>query len=198
IPLADGRLALTVADASGHGVGPALVICATRALIRAVADQTDSPGQVLTRANDWLCADLSRGRFVTAFFGFLEPALHRLHYGSAGHGPMFWYRAVANDVTTTGATGLPLGIAEGMETESAESVEFSPGDLGIILTDGYLEAAEPGGAQFGKERLVELVRTHGRRSASELLERIDLEVRSFMGDRPQLDDQTALVVRRLS
>src|SRR5262249_34390235 len=149
IPLGNGRLAVVVADASGHGIGAALMISETRALLRAFSGGTDDVTAVLDRANHWLCDDQLEGRFVTAFFGVLDPAGHRLDYASAGHGPLFWYNASRREVTVTPATGLMLAVLNPLPIRPVPPVAFAPGDLAVFLTDGLLEATDPAGEPFG-------------------------------------------------
>ncbi len=196
IGLPGARLGLTVADAAGHGIGAALLIAETRAWLRALAAQTEQSAAILSGANRGLCADMLESRFVTAFYGTLDPATHRLEYASAGHGPLFWYQAERRQVTHTGATGLPLGMMEDMDVEPAEPVAFGPGDLGVFLTDGFIEAQDPAGSQFGKARLGEVLRTNADRPAAEIIRALTAAVEGFMAGGPQLDDWTAVVVKR--
>jgi phosphoserine phosphatase len=195
IPLADGRLAVVLADASGHGIGAALMISETRALLRAFSGQTGAT-EVLTRANHWLCADQLEGRFVTAFFGILDPAGHRLDYASAGQGPLFWYDAGRRDVSVTAATGMMLAVADPLPIRLGAPVTFAPGSLGVFLSDGFLEAQDPAGEQLGKERLGQVLAANAGRSAAELIEVLHTTVDEFTAGGPQLDDLTAVVVKR--
>jgi phosphoserine phosphatase len=195
--LGAGRVGITVADATGHGIGPALVISEMRAFVRATAGQDRSAGEVLSRANDLLCADLSDGLFVTAFFGVLDPASHLLEYASAGHGPLFWYRAADGGVTTTAGTGLPLGLMVGEPVPAAKPVAMASGDAGIFLTDGFLESRNVDDEQFGEGRIAEVIRRHVGGPAAELIAALEQAVGAFTAGRPQEDDLTAVVVRRL-
>jgi phosphoserine phosphatase len=196
MPLAGGRLGLTVADATGHGVGPALVIAETRALFRALAGQADRAAEILTRANALLCPDLTEGRFVTAFLGILDPARHLLEYASAGQGPLLWYRAAARELDATASTGLPLGLMDPLLLEAAEPVPFAPGDVGVFLTDGFLEAHDPAGNQFGRERVADVIVRSARLPAAEIIQALTAAVDDFMAGGRQLDDLTAVVVKR--
>src|SRR5262249_22020955 len=130
------------------------------------------------------------------FFGVLDPAGHRLDYASAGHGPLFWYHAGRRAVTSTGATGLPLGMLDPTEFDQVPPVCFAPGDLGVLLTDGVMEAANPAGAQFGRERLCEVIVANAARPAAEVIRALEAAVSAFMAGGPQLDDLTAVVVKR--
>ena len=194
--LPSGRLAVTVADVTGHGVGPALVMAETRALLRVIAGYVDQVDKVLASANALLCDDLSDGRFVTTFFGLLDPTTHVLEYASAGHGPLFWYRAADRQVTATDSTGIPLGFIEVLKIAPAPPFAFEPGDMGIFLTDGFPEARDASGAFFGEERLKQLIVENAHRPAKELIKELATAVHQFRGPRPQLDDWTAVVVKR--
>jgi phosphoserine phosphatase len=194
--LPSGKLAVTVADVTGHGVGPALVMAETRALLRVIAGYVDQVDKVLASANALLCDDLSDGRFVTTFFGLLDPSAHILEYASAGHGPLFWYRAATREVSATDSTGIPLGFIEVMKIAAAPPFAFEPGDMGIFLTDGFPEARDPGGAFFGEDRLKQLIVENAHRPAKDLIQALAMAVNRFRGPGPQLDDWTAVVVKR--
>lgn len=68
----DGRLAVFVADATGHGIAPALVVSQARALVRVLADDAFEPAEILSRVNHRLAQDLDSGMFVTAFLGLIS------------------------------------------------------------------------------------------------------------------------------
>ena len=90
MPLPGGQWVLFVADATGHGIGPALVIAETRAMLRAVSLQGPDVSAVLRIVNNLLIADLNAESFVTCFLGLLDPFARRLVYASAGHGPILF------------------------------------------------------------------------------------------------------------
>src|SRR6185436_6070388 len=108
--LPGGRLAITLADATGHGIGPALVISETRALFRAIIHETQELGDAVTLVNSLFCEDLPDDRFVTAFFGVLIPSEARLRFVSAGQGPLLALDGRTGDIREIPAHGLPLGI----------------------------------------------------------------------------------------
>lgn len=211
-PLMNGSLALTVADASGHGIGPALVAAQSRALLRASArfeassrktvhDFEETAGEELTallgRVNELLCDDLPDERFVTAFFGVLVPERACLFYVSAGHGPILHYSARANAFAELPATGLPLGILGEQTYTLGEVVEFSPGDVLLVMTDGFTEWVSREGEMFGNRRIGEVIASNRTLDSAGLIARLYDDVRAFSGGTPQADDLTAVVVRRL-
>ena len=195
--LSGGGLAITIADATGHGIGPALVVAETRALFRAVARQTQDLQRTVEEVNGLLCEDLPEGRFVTAFFGILTAAENGITFMSAGQGPLLVYSAATGTVTELPSQGLPLGLMADFGYEPAVEHPLAPGDVLVLLTDGFFEWARADGELFGEERVNDLIRRHHDRPATELIEILYRAVLDFSAGTPQYDDLTAVIVRRL-
>ena len=112
LELADGHLGLVVGDATGKGVPAALVMAAARSMLRAVAQASESPGDVLRRANDPLASDIPTNMFVTCFYAILDPDSGSLRYANAGHDLPYLHRN--GDAEELRARGMPLGLMPGM------------------------------------------------------------------------------------
>jgi len=196
MPLPDNRWLLTVADATGHGIGPALVIAETRAMLRAVSLQGANVSHILNTVNNLLTNDLSQSRFVTCFFGLLDTRAARLEYVSAGHGPLIFYSREEDSFRQENATGLPLGIMEQADYGQAECFSFEPGDFAVITTDGFFEAVKPDGEMFGVARMLDLLRRGRDLTAAESITNLYQAVLEFTDGRPQADDLTAIVIRK--
>lgn len=193
IPLANGHHALLLADATGHGIGAALVIAQFRSLIRAMLSVTEDLAAVAARVNQILCHDLMGDRFVTAFVGVLDPQQHRLDYVSAGQGPLLLVAPATSE--SRGANALPLAVLDDSVFEVGR-FDLCPGATVVLLTDGFYETSDPGGEQFGEERVTDLVRRHANTPLDQLIGDLHAEVRRFSNDSPQADDLTAILIRR--
>jgi predicted ester cyclase len=190
--LDDGQLGLVVGDATSKGVPAALVMSSARSMLRAVAQTSNSPGEVLRRANDPLVADIPPNMFVTCFYAILEPESGRLSYANAGHD--LPYVRHGSDAEELRARGMPLGLMPGMNYEEKEII-LQVGQSALFYSDGLVEAHDPTGEMFGFPRLRELVAEHGEeRSLGEVLLK---ELYSFVGEGwEQEDDITLLTLRR--
>ena len=206
LDLGDGRLTLMVADATGHGIGPALVIVEARAMVRALCGQyaagvgTGSPldiPAVLTRVNDMLAYDLDDMRFVTCFLGLLDGPAGTVRWASAGQGPVIVYQYGSDTFEELSATGVPLGVMEGYAFDEQIERAMSVGDLVVLVTDGFFEACDDGDEQFGTERLCEVIRASRDLSAAQIIAAMYAAVDDFTAGAPQADDLTAIVVKRL-
>jgi len=195
LPLPSGQWMLAVADASGHGIGPALVIAETRAMLRAISLQDCDVSEVLRTANKLLSYDLE-GRFVTCFLGLLDPLMSRLMYATAGHGPLLFYDRQRDEFTRTVATDLPLGIMEEVAYGEVVAHTFRPDDFAVITTDGFHEADNPAGELFGVDRMVQILRRDRDLPAEQMIASLHQAVLAFTDGQPQSDDLTAIVIRR--
>jgi len=195
LQLQDGRWLLAIADASGHGVGPALVIAQTRAMLRAIAMQGRDVSTILTTANNLLCRDL-QGRFVTCFLGMLDPITAGMIYASAGHGPLLFYDYQQDEFDELAATGLPMGIMEETSYEQVVARQFQSGDFAAITTDGFFEAENVEGEMFGMARLRKFFRDNRDLPVAEMVEGIYKTVEEFTRGMKQADDLTVIVIKK--
>lgn len=193
ISLAEGRQALLLADATGHGIGAALVIAQCRSLLRALLSMTDDLARIAARVNEILSEDLTDDRFVTAFVGLLDPRRHRLDYLSAGQGPLLFVHA--GGVEERRATGLPLAVVADMPFD-VEAFEFAPGDTVALLTDGFFETTNSAGEQYGVERVAQVLRARAGLPLDALIRDLNDDISRFSGNAPPADDLTAVFVRR--
>jgi serine phosphatase RsbU (regulator of sigma subunit) len=195
LQLADGRWLLAVADASGHGVGPALVIAQTRAMLRAIAMQGQDVSAILTTANNLLCRDL-QGRFVTCFLGMLDSITAGVTYASAGHGPLLFYDYQRDEFDELPSTGLPMGVMEEADYSQVVARQFQTGDFAAITTDGFFEAANVDGEMFGMARLRALLRDNRDKSSAEMISTICKAVEEFTVGLKQADDLTVIIIKK--
>jgi len=197
LPLPDGRLLVTLADASGHGMGPALVVTETRALLRAVASHGGGASEILANVDGLLSLDLRDGRFATCFVGLLDPRDATLAYASAGQAPIFLYHRRGNRIEQERATAPPLGISV-VKRDPGENraFQFTSGDFLAVVSDGLYEATDPAGETFGLDRLRRCLRRYHDRSAKEIIARTYMDVREFIGPSEQADDMTMVILRK--
>jgi phosphoserine phosphatase len=198
VDMEDGELGILVADVTGHGIGPALLMVEARAFARATATMGGNLDRLMCAVNDLLSADLAGGKFVTCFWGLLNKATGRLQYSSAGHGHAVLFRAHDCSLEELDSTAPPLGIAAGMEFPLGPESTLNKGDVLLITTDGIEEAMNPAGETFGRERLRSLLCDNTGGPASQIAQIIRDDVNRFMDGADQRDDLTMIVVKALA
>jgi PAS domain S-box-containing protein len=194
IPMSDGHYGIVIGDASGHGIGAALVVAETCAYLRAFALTSADPGEVLGNVNLRLIEDITAGYFVTLFLGRLHPLTRSLVYSNAGHLPAYVLDRCSQVKLVLQSTGLPLGVGPAGAFPNSPAVRLEPGDLLLLLSDGIVEARAGNGALFGIERTLEAVRAHRHEPPGEILAALLHQVREWSGS-AQADDMTAIVIK---
>jgi serine phosphatase RsbU (regulator of sigma subunit) len=195
------RALLMIGDATGHGVGPALSSMQARGMTRLGARLGQSLLDIVREVNAQLCQDLPPGRFVTAWYGLLDPASHSVESFSAGQGPIYVYRHAEDRFEFIDSDAMPFGVAsQGFMPDAGQQVriELKPNDILLVITDGYYEAMNPAGEQWGEAAVQQLIQSLRDRPCAEILEALDRGSLAFSKASSTQDDRTAILVRRLA
>jgi len=194
--LEDGRVVVTLADVTGHGIGPALLASVCRAYARASFRNTESLANTLQHINESFGEDLSPGRFATFVAAICRPGDDKLEVLSAGHGPLFCYSHSGSKVQAFPAHDVPLGILPRLTSESPQVISMQEGDIVFLITDGFLEWENPAGEQFGTVRFEEFVSSKCDLPPEQFIAELYAAVLKFADGTPQQDDLTAVVIKR--
>lgn len=184
---------ITVGDVSGHGLGAALEMVETRAILRTTMLTERDPVECLSRINQILADDLPDDMFVTLFLAVLDPEQRTLTYASAGHDATIL--SADGSLQRLESTGAVLGLHRSARFSSGGTRVLHSGDLLLISTDGITESLSPAHELFGRTRLVDLLRQHQTESASGIVSAIQAAAEAFREGEPQRDDITAVVMK---
>jgi serine phosphatase RsbU (regulator of sigma subunit) len=194
LPFEDGRLGLVIGDVAGKGIPAALVMTATRTMLRTAAQETASPGWVCARVNELLYAEIPSKMFVTCFYAMLDPTSGLMRFANAGHDLPYLHHV--GGVSELRATGMPLGLMSGSFYDEHE-VTIAPGESLLFYTDGLVEAHNPGREMFGFPRLKTLLEEYS--NGTSLFKLLLSELKSFTGEEwEQEDDITMVTLQRTS
>jgi phosphoserine phosphatase RsbU/P len=187
IPMDNGRWGLVLADVSGKGTAAALLMSATRGILRSLVEAACTPGEVLTKLNRLLVEDFPAGRFVTMVYAVLDPAKRTLTFANAGHlQPLLMIGNSAQFLDVE--RGIPLGL--GPSDFSEVEVKLPMGSRVLFYSDGITEAENQADEEYGTVRLRDhFLRTDA--SAESLLD----AVRSFADGSGLRDDASLILVK---
>jgi hypothetical protein len=196
--LPDGRLGVLVADASGHGLAPAMIVSQVRTLVHMLSEYELHPHALLKRVNSRLALDLEVGRFVTAFLAFLNSD-GEIHWASAGHGPILWAPTGDGQIQELAASGLPLGVQEDwMADEPGPPLQLGQSGRLIVLSDGIFEALSPTRDLWSTDPVKDILHKERAAASAELIVRIRDAVQAWQKKVEPNDDQTIVIVRRVA
>jgi phosphoserine phosphatase RsbU/P len=203
LPLDDHRVGVLIADVSGKGTSAALYMAELKGLVLSLSEIHRSPRDLLIAANRIIAKHLDARSFITMTYAILNLRTKTMTYARAGHTPLIYVPANGADPRRARILA-PDGLVLGLKIDNGEMFErlleeetipLSPGDLYLFFTDGISEAMNAHDDCFGETRLGQLVEAHAHLPSDELRERILREIAAFVGDAPQHDDMTMILLK---
>ena len=188
------RLGLMLGDVSGKGIPAALLMATARTVLRVQGQSLSRPAEVVERANLMLCEETTQSEFVTVFYALLDIQEGNLTYVNAGHNYPLLFRG--NQVIPLESGGVPLGLFCDSSYRE-EVIPVQPGDLLVIYSDGYVELVDDSGQQFGVERFQQVISTHRRLKAEEIVNRLEETMVRFENSTGRGGDDRTVVVLKI-
>jgi phosphoserine phosphatase RsbU/P len=192
-------LGIVIADVSGKGIPGALIMSMVRSTLRAEARNSQSPKEVLTRANERVYADTTENVFITMTYGILDRQERTIRFSRAGHEPLVTVKRNTGQVRLSSPDGIALGMVgdEMFGFLEEQVVQLEPGDTAILYTDGVIEAMDEQANEYGQRRFFDFVAANRELSPQEIIEKALKDIEGFTHGFPQHDDITLLAIRVL-
>jgi sigma-B regulation protein RsbU (phosphoserine phosphatase) len=190
----DGVLTTLVADVAGKSMPAALLVSALHAVIQLLFAEGRELGEIATELNRHIHSWSAENKFATMILIAIDPENETLQYVNAGHNPSY----VISDgrIEMIRSHGLPIGILP-QTRYLTQTRPFPAGSCVVLYSDGITEAEDIAGEEFGNERLEALLGEHLDASAALIRDQIAAAVDNFVGEAPQKDDETLVIVRRV-
>jgi sigma-B regulation protein RsbU (phosphoserine phosphatase) len=187
---------IVLGDATGHGLAPALSVTQMQAMLRMAFRLGADLETAFKEVNNQLAAALADDRFITAFVGLLDAAQHRLRFHSGGQAPILHFQAATGQCARHNPTSFPLAAMPVKTLRPAVELDLAPGDILVLLSDGFYEYPDARNEQFGERRVEELLAAHHGKTMAELSAILFDAVATFARGAPQDDDMTVVLVKR--
>ena len=206
LPLGDQRVGVLIADVSGKGTSAALYMAELKGLVLSLSEFHTSPRELLIAANRIIAAHLDARSFITMTYAVIDLRARTMTYARAGHTPLIYVPGACPDAAEPRQVQIlaPDGMVVGLKLDNGEMFErllreetipLRAGDLYLFFTDGISEAMNARDDCFGEARLGQLVEAHAHLPSDELRERVLREIAAFVGDAPQHDDMTMILLK---
>jgi phosphoserine phosphatase RsbU/P len=190
----DNRVVLAVADVAGKSIPAAMLMATFQASLKTLSTAQVALPELAANMNRYACTNSQGGlRFTTAFLAEYDPVRRTIDYINAGHNNPILRRA-SGQVERLDVGGLPIGIQPDVKYDSA-TVTLAPNDWLIIFTDGLVEAENAGQEEYGERRLLSAIEAGKAVEPRELLKRLMSELDLFVGNTPQHDDVTCMLLK---
>lgn len=189
------RAVLLLADATGHGIGPAISVTQVHSVVRTLVRMDKGLPKMAHYMNQQLCEDLPAGHFITVWLGELNATERTLTSLSAGQAPLLRYKASSNEFDVLPADIVALGVINDLDIGRANTFEMKRGDIFLAISDGIFEAPDSKGRRFGTKRLIKVISKHRDRQPSQILTAIRNAVAKFTNGAPAHDDRTGIIIK---
>ncbi|AHM61068.1 protein serine/threonine phosphatase [Flammeovirgaceae bacterium 311] len=195
------RVALVVADVSGHGTSAAFTMSQLKGVFHSLVPLGLSCRDFLMQANSALSRGLGRTTFVTLVYGILNCADKTFTFVRAGHCPVLYYSSENNQVEVYNGKGMGLGLLRNNSYQGhiqEQVIRYKPGDSLLLYTDGIIECRNGAGEEYGQERLAQSFKKHAEQrsnSVEEVCSMLMEELHLHAGKKDIQDDFTTLVLK---
>lgn len=194
IQLPDNRIGVVIADASGKGMPAALMIAQIQAMIRSEVNNGIPISKMLKNINQQIATSTSPEKYVTLFYGELNPVTGELVYSNAGHNFPVLVRSSGSRVEYLDKGGTVIGALPMLEFSSSV-VNLEPQDLLFLFTDGLSEAMNEAEQEYGEERIKRLICEHSQSDPNTLVNTVMKDVKLFDPTDPPRDDTTIIAIK---
>ena len=195
VKIYEDQLGIVIADVSGKGVPAAILMAFLRASLRAATHIGYATNISMAKVNYLLWESIERNQFVTAFHGILDASNRTLSYSNGGHNPPVLMKA-SGEIQFIDYGEQPLGMFPQTRYHQYHLL-LEPGDVLVLYTDGATEAQNPGGEEFGRDRLVEAVKKNYHQPAREMIASLQLAILDWTAHAGSSDDVTFFIIKAL-
>jgi len=190
----DNRVVLAVADVAGKSIPAAMLMATFQASLKTLSTAQVALPELASNMNRYACSNSQGGlRFTTAFLAEYDQVRRTVDYINAGHNNPILRRA-SGQIERLDIGGLPFGILPETKYDSA-GVTLAPGDWLVIFTDGLVEAENARQEDYGEARLLAAIEAGKSVEPADMLKRLMAEVDLFVGNTPQHDDVTCMLLK---
>ncbi|MDR8391187.1 PP2C family protein-serine/threonine phosphatase [Aliifodinibius sp. S!AR15-10] len=198
IQLNDHRIGVAIGDVSGKGIQAAFYMTFTKGILHTLCRETESPAQVLKKANKLFYENARRGTFISLIYGIVDTREKTFRFARAGHNPILHFSSKNGTLEQLQPDGLGLGltISESFDNNIQEkTLDLSAGDLLVLYTDGVIESLNTARQFYGTKRLETLLNSSVKKNANDILSDLVNDVTTFSGQAKQHDDMTVMVIK---
>ena len=195
----DTHCGVAIADVSGKGVPASLIMAMCRSVLRSQASNQLSPSAVLREVNAQLFPDIKEDMFISMAYAIIQQDSGTITLCRAGHDAPLLYSARDQTVSKINPPGMALGIDSGgvfNRVTNDFSLTLETDDCLVLYTDGVTEALDSEGEEFGMASVIKAIQASASDGAAGIITRLTDDLRAFVGNHPQHDDITLIVIRK--
>ncbi len=192
------KIAIIIGDVSGKGTTAAFNMSQMKGVFHSLVQLDLSAENLLIHANNALSRCLEKTSFITVSLFLIDTDMKKIQFSRAGHCPTLYFNKEKNEADFFQTRGMGLGIVRNCNFSKyieVNEVDYKPGDIIVLYTDGITEARNGSDIEYGYERLKFILNDNANLSPKKLLEKVIDDLYMFCGKRTLNDDYTSLIVK---
>ena len=192
------KLGVIIGDVSGKGAEAAFYMAEVKGVIESLGNIYSSPKELLIKANNILFNTLDKKTFISALFGIFDFKKKTFSFSRAAHCPLLYWNKAEDEVYLIEPPGLALGLDGGVNFTNIlkeEKINYKPGDIFVLITDGVNEARNNDQEEFEEQRLCDIVFENHNQNATAIKNTILEKIETFVGNQQQHDDLTMVIIK---
>ncbi len=190
------KSAIIICDVVGKGVPASLLMIMIRTIIRLAASPSRNAAQILTILNKAIIGRTEADQFATMSFLIYDEGKREIAYSNAAHSPLLLYKNKISSFVEIDTPGLPIGIESTVRYEQ-KIITLEKDDILTLYTDGITEARNSLNKEYSQFSLQRVVKNESRQVPEKIIDALRMDLKSFVGDSKQHDDQTMLVLKAI-
>lgn len=196
IPARKDRVYLILGDIAGKGIQAGLIMGMIRAILHLITNSDKNAATILNWINKGITGKIDIDHFATLQILILNPQTGECEYANAGHNPLLIWRSSMGLVDAIESKSVPIGVERKTEFTSTKLV-LAPDDVLVSYTDGVVEALSETGKQYGIKSLTTILHKYHEADSADIASKIHDDLKNFIGNARQFDDQSVLVIRTM-
>lgn len=190
----ENRIGILIADVTGHGVAAALISSMVKIAFYMSHDRIDDPAALLEKINSSLFEHIY-GRFITAFYIFIDMKEKKAVFSNAAHWPVYIQNRYSGEISEHTIRGRLIGINR-EENYKNQAISLRQGDRLVLFTDGIIEERNSTGELLGEERFIEMIQESSSSEPSRLINEVFMALYNWSGrfNKEGLEDDATMIV----
>jgi len=187
-----------LSDCAGSGIAAAYQMAQARAALNTLWAEKLPPEELLLRLNDALRRVFHKNNFIAATYLRIDLEAGTYTLFRPGNPEILYWNPQQKKVEVLRPAGVVLGNASSTLVKrilEKHTGPLIPGATWLFFSDGFTEATNLQGEQFGLERILHLFQAHVTEPPEAIARHILQAVQDFVGDTHLGDDGTLIVVR---
>ncbi len=188
------RLFCITADVAGKSIHACIVMVMIRSLLYLITNTAQNTQSILDILNKGITGKISIDHYASISLLAYIPVEKSIEYVNAGTQSLLLWKASTKKLVRLEQKSDPIGV-DSKSVYTCKKIQVEKGDIAVLFTDGVVETLNERGESFGLKALAELLAANATSPAKAITEKINKQIKTFIGKTSPHDDQTVMIIK---